>query len=262
VKPLPLILIVALLCFLVAIILPQIIRVTRTGPLPVSVTALGTAEMIQASAFFPAGVRSGSLPVIDQPTHGNPEETILGYPGLTEFAARVLNGQADQLVGVFVPGVMSLPIRQQPVGQPDYVDREQNIVTQFSLPSKYGSTGLLAHNYLSGNYFFHLKASDNVVLVYGDGRLEHYRISTIKSFQALKPNSPFSEFVDLANPNGGVISSADLFNQVYTTSHQLVFQTCIDNYGEPSWGRMFVIASLAEPLRLNVPDINGMISSN
>jgi hypothetical protein len=37
------------------------------------------------------------------------------------------------------------------------------------MPSKYGVTGLLAHNYLSGRHFFGLEIGDIVQLVYGDG---------------------------------------------------------------------------------------------
>jgi len=90
----------------------------------------------------------------------------------------------------------------------------------------------------------------------------HYRIKEIDSYQALKPNSPFSNFVDTSDPSRSVLSSADLFNRLYTTRDQLVFQTCIENEGEPSWGRLFVIASPAEALHPIPVSINQVSSLN
>lgn len=242
-KPLPLFFIVLFVCFLIAVIVPQVLHF-RAEMLPVSVTSLGASTVLAN----PAGT-------IAAPAHaGDVYSSDAGMSGVTGFAASLINGQAGEAVGVYVPGLFALPIRQQPDGHPEYVDRDDNILTEFSLPRKYGVTGLLAHNYLSGSRFFQLKSGQDVVLVYGDGRLEHYRVNRIEAFQALKPNSPFSEFVDLSDPHHSLLSSANLFNRVYTTSQQLVFQTCIEAGDEPSWGRIFIIASLAEPLKLGVPE--------
>ena len=220
--------------------------------MPVSVTAIGSAVEAQQAPKAP----ESTIPIIDD------LPAIPGYPGLTNFAASLINGQASQVVGVYVPGVFALPVRQQPIGQPDYVASEQDVLTQFGLPSRYGSVGLLAHNYLSGDQFFQLHANQNVVLIYGDGRLEHYTIAAIEAYQALKPTSPFSEFINLNDPNHSLLSSADLFNEVYTTSHRVIFQTCIEANGEPSWGRMFIIARLSEPLKLAVPASGPLTSLN
>lgn len=255
VKPLSLYLSIGILIFVLAVISPGIIRAVtlKSQVLPVSVTAIGSAVEALHAPNAPESeipLATGNLPVIS------------GYPGLTNFAASLINGQANQVVGVYVPGEFALPVRQQPSGQPDYVAPEQNVITQFGLPTKYGSVGLLAHNYLSGGQFFQLHANQNVVLIYGDGRLEHYTIAMIEAYQALKPTSPFSEFVNLNDPNHTLLSSADLFNEVYTTNHQVVFQTCIEADGEPSWGRMFIIARLAEPLKLAIPAAGPLTSLN
>ena len=254
-KPLSLYLSIGVLIFILVIIFPGVIRALtfKSQILPVSVTSIGSAvDAVRAPAAprSPLPIAESNLPSIE------------GYPGLTTFAASLINGQPAEVVGVYVPGEFALPVRQQPAGQPEYVSAEQNVVTQFATPSKYGSVGLLAHNYLSGGQFYQLHANQNVVLVYGDGRLEHYHIASIEAFQALKPTSPFSEFVNLADPNRKVLTSADLFNSVYTTSHQLVFQTCIEVGGEPSWGRMFIIATLAEPLKLTIPAAGPVTSLN
>lgn len=255
-KPVPMFLFIAFSCLLLAILLPQLLRVqiAQTGASPASAFALGSASSI---------LEPYPTPVLEMPVTSGKADDLLGYPGLTDFAATLLNGQVGEVVGVYVPGVLALPVRQQPNSQPDYVSRSQNEVTQFALPKKYGSTGLLAHNYLSGSAFLQLQAKQDVVLIYGDGSLEHYRISQIEAFQALKPDSPFSNFVSLTNfDQKQTLTSADLFNQIYTINHSLVFQTCIEKENEPSWGRIFIIATLAEPLHLTVPDTLPMTSIN
>lgn len=251
-KPLALFLPVFIICVLFVFVLPHLIRFPwgRIENLPVGVTAL-SSELSSTTTDLES-------PSSTELHTGNNLATN-GYTGLKDFTAMVYNGLADEVVGVYAPGLFALPVRQQPAGQPDFVDRDNNVLTEFSLPKKFGSTGLLAHNYLSGSRFFQLKPDQDVVLIYGNGRLEYYRISGSVSYQALKPNSPFSDFVDAANPNSGALTSADLFNRVYTTRHQLVFQTCIESDDEPSWGRLFILAS---PIQLSVPPFNTISNSN
>jgi len=250
VKPLALFLPVFVICIFFVFVLPHFVRFpyVRNVNTPVGVTALGY------------GVHTEALPAAENLT--DEYFAVRDYTDLEGFTASLYNGQANQIVGVFARGLFALPVRQQPAGEPDFVDRENNILTEFSLPRKYGSTGLLAHNFLSGSRFFQLKKNQDVVLIYGDGRQEHYRITQAVSFQALKPTSPFSDFVDISNPGSGTLSSADLFNRVYTTRNQLVFQTCIEANGEPSWGRMFFIASPVEPIQLNVPALDTVSNPN
>ncbi len=233
-KPFPLFIAVGFTSLLIFVILPYLSqsRLTQAG------AALALAE---TGARTVAPDVAGSAP------------SIASYPGLTEFAAGLVNGRADEVVGVYAPEVFALRVEQQPAGRPDYVSAEPSRVTQFALPKKHGVVGLLAHNYLSGKEFFQLAAGQTVVLVYGDGRLAHFRVTGSLSVQALAPYSPFSQFVDLARPEGGALSSAELFERVYTTGDMLVFQTCIEAEGEPSWGRIFITARPAEPLQLNVP---------
>ncbi|MBE0697442.1 MAG: hypothetical protein IH586_11015, partial [Anaerolineaceae bacterium] len=156
------------------------------------------------------------------------------FSGLGEFATTVLNNSPDEVVGIFVEDLFALPVAQQPKDQPAFVSSEDNLVTQFSMPNQYGVIGLLAHNYLSGKLFFDLRPGDEVVVIYGDGHSELYHITHSEQFQALNPLSPFSEFIDITNPSNKKLSSAALFNHIYTTPNNLVFQTCIDANGDPS----------------------------
>lgn len=72
--------------------------------------------------------------------------------------------------------------------------------------------------------------------------MDYYRVTAAESYQALVPNSPYSDFVNLDDPTGKVITSSELFKHVYARPDTLVFQTCINANGDPSWGRLFVTA--------------------
>ena len=161
-------------------------------------------------------------------------------PGLDAFTRLVGNGQPDELRGVYIPGILAAPIVQQPDGRDDFVSPWQNYVTQFGMASQFGSTGLLAHNYLAGESFYHLRQGQEIHLVFGDGRIETFVVSEILRFQALDPLSISSSFMDLDTQ--GRLTYVDLFARVYNQPGQIVFQTCIEQDGNTSWGRLFVIA--------------------
>lgn len=162
---------------------------------------------------------------------------------LANFTASLANGQPGQVVGVYVPNVLSLKVTQQPKNNPAYVNETLGEVTQFDLAQQYGSTGLLAHNHLSGVLFSTLSIGQEVDIIYGDGSVRRYSISLVRHFQALSPLSTHSNFVDLDNPANTQISNADLFYQIYNQGDRVVFQTCITRDGNTSWGRLFVIAT-------------------
>jgi hypothetical protein len=258
VKPLSIFLSVLIVSLLLVILLPVLAQLNRSQDLQVSVTALSSAAVRErpraSSELFqaPQAAASASGDLLD----------VAGYPGLGQFAAALLNGQAGDVVGVYVRDIMALPVEQQPSGRPEYVATQHNLLTEFSMPKEYGSVGILAHNYLSGSRFPQLVENSEVILVFGTGRIERYRVDHIERFQALKPSSPFSEFIDMNDPFGKVVSSAELFKRIYTTRNQLVLQTCIENQGESSWGRMFVIATPMEPIQLNVPLIDVQANLN
>lgn len=147
----------------------------------------------------------------------------------------------NQYVGMIVPKLFTLPIAQQPAGRPDFVSSEPEVVTEFSLTKQFGSTGLLAHNHLAGSNFSQLEENDLIVLVTANKEYKLYKVEKILSYQALSPNSPYSNFVDLED-SSRVLSAVDLFMEVYTEEGSLVIQTCISQGNEPSWGRLFVQA--------------------
>ena len=168
---------------------------------------------------------------------GNLKGALPGFTGSYQSAP----DRTDYpLRGVHVEDVMDLPIVQQPVDQPYYVSDRNGEVTEFSLVEKYGSTGLLAHNTLSGKTFSQLAVGQEIHLVYQNGRVDDFVVTQVLRFQALQPDSISSAFRNLHEDE--TLTAAEMFNRAYVGGNRLVFQTCIDAEGNASWGRLFVIA--------------------
>jgi hypothetical protein len=159
---------------------------------------------------------------------------------LLSFTSSIQNGDASVLRGVYVDGLFALPVVQQPGYNAGYVSTADNTMTQFGMATQFGSVGLLAHNYLSGQYFFELIPGMMVQLIYGDGHIEYFQITQIYRYQATAPFSVYSDFVDLATQE--YLTGSALFSKVYSGSGHVTFQTCISQDGNSSWGRLFVIA--------------------
>ncbi|HEX8992635.1 MAG TPA: hypothetical protein VF784_13235 [Anaerolineales bacterium] len=166
-----------------------------------------------------------------------PDTTL---PTLTTFTSWLSNGQAGLLRGVYVPGILADGVVQQPAGRGDYVSPRQGYVTQFGAASALGSTGLLAHNYLAGATFSLMQAGQLVYLVYGDGKTVTFMVTQRLQYQALQPNSPYSNFIDPGSHRS--MTASQVFSTAYGHPGAVVFQTCIAANGVDSWGRLFVIA--------------------
>ncbi len=172
-------------------------------------------------------------------------------PDLTSFSAAVQNGDGSTLRGVYAEDIFAAPVVQQPSCDAAFVSPATDVLTQFSAAAQYGNIGLLAHNYLTGQYFSRLVPGQGIQLIYGDGRTEGFMVTHIYRYQATSPSSPYSDFIDL---DAHEYSSASaLFAKVYTGERHITFQTCIEANGDLSWGRLFVIA---EPERPRYPLIH------
>ena len=176
--------------------------------------------------------------------NGDHSETVPLVPNADEFISAVDNGKASDIRGVYVPDVFALRVQQQPKNDANFVSSVVGVATQFENAARYGVTGFLAHNYLSGTLFFDLEIEQEVIVVYGDGSTKRYLVREVQQYQALQPNSPFSDFVDL-NTNQQ-LSANELYNLVYAGEHHVTFQTCIAKDGNLTWGRLFVIATPIE----------------
>lgn len=192
-----------------------------------------------------------TIPITGLPIYldGRPPFIVqLTQDPLESFIAQVAEPPTSAYpVGLFHPVLLQSEIIQQPKNNPGFVSTDAKKLTQFSMASQYGVTALLAHNYLMGESFFKIKTGDVLTVVYGDKTYQEYRVEEIRRYQALTPNSPYSKFINLADPEKTVITATDLFYDVYTQKGTLVLQTCIEKDGELSWGRLFIIAVPLEP---------------
>jgi hypothetical protein len=194
--------------------------------------------------FLPGSIREGSVPLVQNipntPIRPAPQPEKLGSR-LKHFIQSVINGNASQVVGILAPGEFTHPIIQQPKGNAVYVSDDPDQLTQYGLPSQYGTIALLAHNTLAGGDFYKLRLGSSFDLVFGNGSTKRFQVSSIQEYQALDPENPYSSFVIAGSP-APKLSSGDLFRRVYTHPGDVVFQTCIARDGQPSWGRIFITA--------------------
>lgn len=194
-----------------------------------------------------AGVLALTILLVASPVSAKNTNTEL--PSLEAFVESVRTGDGSMLTGVFVRDAMAFPVIRQPENSPNFVSYQNGVFTQFGMASQVGSTGLLAHNFLAGKVLNQIPVGAEIVLVYGDGRLEYYRAVNILQYQTLEPTNPYSDFRDLST--NAISSANDLFTTVYASSGRLVLQTCIEQGGELSWGRLFIVA---EPATFQVPN--------
>ena len=162
------------------------------------------------------------------------------YPDLREFVEAVRDGKADQIQGVYVPEVFALPVIQQPKNNAIYVSNKRGRLTQFRKAAENGVTGLLAHNYLSGELFYRLTPRQELMVVFGDGTLQRYQVTKIWQYQKLEATRLRSDFVDLSS--GQKFTSGQIFDHFYRGEHRLIFQTCLEANGILDWGLTFVVA--------------------
>ena len=165
-------------------------------------------------------------------------------PKMTRYGE---NKQSRQLSAVSFGG-STLNIEQQPKKQYGYIPNKEGAGSQFQSTSDYGSMGVLAHNYLSGQRFFNMKQGDEVSANYvGGGKSagEQFEVAEIHRYQATNPNSQTSSFVDL--DTGEKLTFEQLYHNMYNENNPLVFQTCIERDGNNQWGRLFVVARRKKP---------------
>jgi hypothetical protein len=159
---------------------------------------------------------------------------------LMAFISGVSNGESDLMRGVYVPGIFALPIVQQPKNNNIYVSGKNGMITQFASAAKNGVTGLLAHNYLSGRLFYQLMPGQEVLIVYGDGAIQRYRVTEIHRYQKLNPSNLQSNLVELST--GRKVTTSEVFGRFYRGKHHLTFQTCLEGNGRLDWGLTFIVA--------------------
>jgi hypothetical protein len=198
-----------------------------------------TAQPVTATAQIMTLALTPTLSIPAQPISETATPSA-SLPSLQEFTQQVKDGQSNLVRGLYVSNVMSLRVVPQPKGDSGFISAEDGTATLFQTASLYGVTGLLAHNFLSGKEFFRLRTGQEIDVIYGDGQVNHYRVSQIDDFQRLSINDLRSNFMELSS---GLEMTADqVFADFYEGSPHLTLQTCIEKDGEWSWGVRFITA--------------------
>lgn len=220
--------------------LPDIVVVLPTDTAEESLaTTEPTVAPTDLATPTPPALAELILPTAQPSPTAEPTDDL---PALDSFVASVANGQGSDRVGIFVENLFSYPILPQPANDPAWITSNFGEVTEFRIVRQHtGNEGLIAHNYLAGGEFYSLKVGDIAELVLGDGSVIEFEIYDIQQFQALSPNSPTSDFLDLAT--GDKLSASDLFYRVYGGNMTLTFQTCINRDNISTWGRTFIIGA-------------------
>ena len=170
---------------------------------------------------------------------------VTGVASLDSTSVQTGIPSASAATQVDLAGAFIYDVIQQPKGNAGFVSAETDKLTQFSLASKFGSQGFLAHNYLAGATFKHLVVGSQITVTYADGQRMTYEVQAIRHLQAINPTSPTTSFLDLDN-NNLKLTAKQVFLQTYGVRENLVLQTCIAKDKELSWGRLFIIATPAE----------------
>ena len=224
-----------------------ILSIAILGPVALfSGVGVSEAKILEAApaslAALPAEpVYQENIETQAEPAFVIPEEVSARSAELRAFVDQVYTGQLGVITGVHVDGVFSLPVLQQPANDPGFISSTEGTVTEFRMARDYGSIGMLAHNYLAGAVFNQLESGQTIFLVYGDGQFVLYTVTKIERYQALSPNSPYSDFIKL-DGSGQQVSATELFYQTYGQEDALVLQTCLEKDGNQTWGRLFVTA--------------------
>lgn len=144
-----------------------------------------------------------------------------------------------------IEDLITFQIVQQPAGNSNFVTPLPNYVTAYQKATRYGTIGLLAHNYMAGRYFSQILLGQEIKLVYKDHQTAKFFVTEIQQYQALSPDSPSSDFIDL--DTGRYFTASKLFKKIYASeAGRLVLQTCIYADHNPTWGRLFIIAEPIE----------------
>jgi hypothetical protein len=233
-------------CIILAIFLPQLgstnLAASPDAPAPL------TSAADQQAAPLPIETAVPITPDIKNLVTTLAKNSAVDLPpdaddGLREFVSSVRSSDSGKIVGVYVPGLFGMPVTTQPDNDDNFISTDDNVLTQYARPARFGVIAMLAHNYLnSGRSLLKLRPSQGILIVYGDGKIVRYKITSVQYFEALDPHDVRSEFRDLNGPGGAIIGYDQLFEKIYTQSDHLVFQTCLEANGELSWGRVFISA--------------------
>lgn len=145
-------------------------------------------------------------------------------------------------------------IVQQPPGQEEYVDPNYDVITEFSELSEEEekqARWFLAHiQGKAGQEIAQLRQGMRIRFEMEGGEVQEYEIAGVVRYQATEPNSSTAPLIEV-NENletiGIPLSNRAVKRGLFGLANGgIILQTCIENGGNSSWGRIFVVAQPLE----------------
>lgn len=161
---------------------------------------------------------------------------------LAELMDRLTSRQDLFQMGVYVPGVMALPVIRQPEDNSLFVSAKSSVLTQFSEAAANGILGILAHNFLAGGLFYNIDLGQDIWIIEGVNEFKHYKVSRIEQYQRIHNTNAPDEYIDLTTNEE--LSTPEVFARYYAGEHRLTLQTCLEKDGDGDWGLTFIVADL------------------
>ncbi len=213
---------------------------TSTGPATSPLSGASNSPIARSSHAAVTSARSlpptATAPSQLRTSAASPTES----PELLNFSRRVVNGQPESLCGLYVAGILALRVVQQPADDPGYISSEDGTATEFQKADLCDAVGLLAHNTLAGRDFFKITEGQELILIYGDGRLKYFHVSEIADYQRLTLADLRSDF--LALDSSRKQTADQVFAKFYQQANRLTLQTCLRRGDIADWGVRFVVA--------------------
>jgi hypothetical protein len=174
-------------------------------------------------------------PVRKSPTPTTTPATLT----LDNFSKQVRDGQPI-IRGIFIQNKLAFYVVQQPSSNTNYISGSSRTVTQSRTAILFGGIVFLAHNYSAGRVFPSVVVNDIIYTIYGDGKIDKYIVQKQYKYQALQPDNPYTNYVDLET---GLLVTWDIvYINFYSLPDAIVLQTCISKDNIGSWGRLFITA--------------------
>jgi len=180
------------------------------------------------SPNLPIAVDPESFPPLLNEVSQEKEQESGGIPSLEEFRRSVMNGNANQLTGIWVEDILAFKVSP---GTHSYAPSTRNTASVYSWADDHGVTALLIHNYLGGTLLYQLNAGMYIAVVYGNGGVDWYlsRGGTWYEARNYSPSGFKGPFrIWSCGDCDFDISVQDIRWRHYAGTPHLAFQTCVE----------------------------------
>lgn len=168
---------------------------------------------------------NSSQKIVNSP--GNPED-LNALPKLEEFRRSVRNGHSDQVLGVWVEGVLAFKVSP---GTHNSAPSTRDTAAVYSWADDHGVIALLIHNYLGGTRIYHLNPGVKIAVIYGNGGVDWYVVRNgtwyeTRNYSHSGFKGPFR--IWSCGDCDFDLSVQDIRRRHYTGTPHLAFQTCVE----------------------------------